>query len=132
MLGAMTKGKRMLGLVGVAAGLIAFVGWRAFAPPPPRINLDSFARIQPGMTQAEVEAILGVPPGDYAAAGSVRPTLGVNPNELPAGARREDWWAEEAAVAVWFGQDGRVVNATAASWTTDSPWLERVRRWLGL
>jgi hypothetical protein len=53
----------------LAAG--AFVLW----PRPERITRENFKRIREGMTQAEVEAILG-PPGDYCAFGQgIRPTL---------------------------------------------------------
>src|SRR5262249_1691354 len=42
-------------------GLVAL--W--VAPPRPRINRESFNRIQAGMTPTAVERIIGVPPGDY-------------------------------------------------------------------
>ncbi len=35
------------------------------APPAHRIDKAHFEMIQPGMTRAEVEAIFGVPPGEY-------------------------------------------------------------------
>jgi hypothetical protein len=35
------------------------------APPPHRIDAAHFQLIQPGMTEADVEAILGVPAGGY-------------------------------------------------------------------
>jgi hypothetical protein len=33
--------------------------------PRPRLTAENYGRIRPGMTLAEVEAILGAPPGDY-------------------------------------------------------------------
>ena len=44
-----------------------FVGipaWRHFTAPPP-LNVAGFDRIKIGMTMAEVESLLGGPPGDY-------------------------------------------------------------------
>jgi hypothetical protein len=56
----------MLVLVGVAAvvGVTAFAGWRLLSYPP-CFNRADYERIREGMTEAEVEAVLGVPPGNY-------------------------------------------------------------------
>jgi hypothetical protein len=35
------------------------------APPPPGICMESWQAIKLGMTEEEVEAIMGCPPGDY-------------------------------------------------------------------
>jgi hypothetical protein len=51
---------RWLGVLAVV-GLILYSLWPATVPFPP----DKFARLKLGMTQAEVEAVLGCPPGDY-------------------------------------------------------------------
>jgi hypothetical protein len=52
-----------------AAVLILFVVIALFfpllAPPPHRIDEEHFALIRKGMTEAEVEAIFGVPEGSY-------------------------------------------------------------------
>jgi hypothetical protein len=60
--------KRRLILAVVAlAGLIAAAGVGLVALDRRRlITMEQYDRIQPGMTLAEVEAVLGLPPGDYA------------------------------------------------------------------
>jgi outer membrane protein assembly factor BamE (lipoprotein component of BamABCDE complex) len=49
-----------LGLA-VAAGVAV---WLAI-PRRPTITAEQFAQVRKGMTQQEVEAVLGCPPGDY-------------------------------------------------------------------
>jgi hypothetical protein len=49
----------------LTAGGVVWAFRQSVAPPPHRINPDSFEQIRGGMTPAEVEAIIGVPPGDY-------------------------------------------------------------------
>ena len=100
----------MLALVVVAASglLIAVVRARP-APPGSRITLDAVSSIQAGMTYAEVESLLGCPPGDYdpthfsfIQAGVARPH-GVN----------HQWNGREVRVMVQLdgpGSDGKVVS----------------------
>src|SRR5262245_22452375 len=66
MLGAMTKRRRTLGLVAVAAvvGAAAIAVWWPI-PPPHGINRDTYAQIHERMTRAEVEALTRVPEGAY-------------------------------------------------------------------
>ncbi len=51
-------------LLAALAGLVVLAGAAAFALWPDRITPENYARIRIGISQAEVEAILG-PPGDY-------------------------------------------------------------------
>lgn len=63
----MTKRTRRLLVLSALALLVvggsAFLRLRSLSNSP--INVENFNRIQEGMTQAEVEAILGGPPGSY-------------------------------------------------------------------
>ena len=54
-------------LLVVLAGLAVVVAAGAFVlwPRPDRITRENYERIRVGMSSAEVEAILGGPPGDY-------------------------------------------------------------------
>jgi hypothetical protein len=55
-----------VGRIGVAVGLIAITLFLPLlAPMPHRIDKTHFQLIKPGMTEAEVEAIFGVPAGGY-------------------------------------------------------------------
>src|SRR5262245_6589953 len=66
------KKRRRLLVLGLLATALLVTGWMASvlrqrsAPPPHRINPESFEQIRADMTMAEVEAIVGVPPGNYA------------------------------------------------------------------
>src|SRR3712207_1928534 len=69
---------RLLGLA-LVIGLLA-CGWGAYLSRPVNahdrlITAEAFARIQPGMTLPEVQAVLGLPPADYRPPGSDAWTL---------------------------------------------------------
>src|SRR4051812_48221180 len=51
----------------VALFLLVAAAWFLRSPPPPSAKLSpsAYERIAPGMRLAEVEAILGLPPGDH-------------------------------------------------------------------
>jgi hypothetical protein len=56
--------KRRAAWAGVAVvGAVACLVAPGFLRPQPRINFDSFRQIEVGMMQAEVERVIGAPPG---------------------------------------------------------------------
>jgi hypothetical protein len=115
------------------------------------ITADNAAKIRPGMTLAEVEAILGGPARDEST-GPLAADLG---DETPADARqRRDaeevalmvfhfsawwdgtphWWQSDCVmVHVSMDRDGKVLRATRlpVRRAEERP-LDRLRRWLGL
>src|SRR5262249_52328135 len=94
----------------------------AFNQSIPRINADSFEQIREGMTQAEVEAVLGAPPGDYRKADDVtrEPTRKAWVNFHAQGMARllspdspfryESWYTTRAGILVYFRPDGTVAD----------------------
>jgi hypothetical protein len=105
----MQQSKLVGGLVIVA--LIAGAFWVSRRPPPPRVTRANFERIHPGMTQAEVEAVLG-PPGFYHnGRGRLDPAV-VKKVEAAAGSRFRLWFGEAGFVGVEFDEAGRVLNST--------------------
>jgi hypothetical protein len=86
----------------------------------PGLTEDNVRRIRPGMTLAEVEALLGGPAAD---------TFEM-PADYPAYRWQREWRAEGAAVDVQFTGDGRV-TAAAGRGRPRSGILARVRSWLG-
>ena len=52
-------------LVALAVGVVVAAAAVVLWPRPDRITQENCDRIEKGMSQAEVEAILGGPPGDY-------------------------------------------------------------------
>ncbi|AWM40322.1 hypothetical protein GobsT_12080 [Gemmata obscuriglobus] len=96
-------------VVGLAAVLISF---RAPAPAAPRV--EQMERVVPGLTEAEVVALLGAPPGDYCSDPGRftvdHRSLPQVPIDLERGPHRTVFWrSDEARLEVRFGADGRVV-----------------------
>jgi hypothetical protein len=113
----------------LAIGLVALVGFGAFVvwPREERVTFENYKRIQLGMSQADVEAILG-PPGDHATAPVISDTsvwemplydpisqswlsrLDCGQREpLPwRDSKKENWNSDALYVGVIFDYSGRV------------------------
>jgi hypothetical protein len=146
MLGVMRK--RMLGLVLLAAftALMTFVGWRTFASPGCRINQDNFDQIREGMSQADVEAILGVPPGYHGTRRAVvSPRRELHPAIFTQGGitvtldagevTTKGWVGDDGAILLTFDAAGRVIHKSIPEVDYPDPdppgLIERLRSWLG-
>jgi hypothetical protein len=107
-----------------AAGLLSVLlaplaAWFLF-----RAHIDpaTCARVKPGMTRAEVEALLGGPPGNYAtkdipAAGAM----------WPAPPEYQIWNGDRGSLEVYFDQGGRNGRVVRANFSTsqqlrNGPW----------
>ncbi len=124
----------LVALGGILAGLGGWALTRCSRAP---FTEDIAGHIHPGMTEAEVVAILGCPPGNYSGgraccvANSVRP-FWINPQGgtswLGDGVEK-GWIGGEGAIGVEFGRDGKV----ACCWYEDvfvagpPPFLEQLR-----
>jgi hypothetical protein len=123
---------------GVAA-LLVLLGalvWVAVAPPLPcPVTEGAYDRIEEGMSRAQVEGLLGGPPGDY------RTKPGLVPLAIPGLADRgvpEVWWGDQGFVVVLFGGTDRVreksfhrLSATEAGPIETLRW-RLARRWHAL
>jgi hypothetical protein len=90
----------------VAVGL--FVGgWLML--PKPRINEESFGRIKIGMTQAQVEEIIGAPPGDYGVSKCELDVWHSDSMRLPAWTCKQ-WLGQHDAITVWLDAEGKVAD----------------------
>src|SRR5262249_59202506 len=101
------------------------------AQPAHRINRAAYELLREGMTQAEVEAIFGVPPGDYASV-----DLFVAPADrylFPREFRAQEWLSDEGCVGIAFRPDGTVAvkHFARVSVATQHPKLNRILRRLG-
>src|SRR5262245_57147713 len=97
-------------------GLTVLVVLTAILTPPTvairrgqRINRENFERIEEGMTQGEVEAILGQPPGDYTVFKQVfvEKEADVTPEvEIREGVfvrpRRRHWVSDKGLISITF------------------------------
>src|SRR5262249_19271418 len=125
--------RRLLAALVVSAGVVrvlAFAG--LLLVPRPGVDRDHFERIQEGMTQAEVEAILGAERrgrlGEF-----IGPVEFVLPKADTQHYRCEDWWSDSGCVVeVYFDTYGAVVDKQLTEYTGSSSFLRRVRRALGL
>jgi hypothetical protein len=96
----------------VLAGAAVLVAAAAFTlrPRPHRITRENYDRVQLGMSQSEVEAILG-PPGDYRN-GEVSNTehwVGRNVKSVPGRLEGPDvWQCDEAELIVYRDPSGGV------------------------
>jgi hypothetical protein len=116
--------KRRLVWAAVAVCLALVVGWATW-PVPQRdpVNRANIKRIRAGMTRAEVEAVLGVPPGDYT-------TIFDLPRSCISGRRLDGWWISNSGeLFVDFSPDGLVEKTDFRPFGRSL--LDRFRAWLG-
>jgi hypothetical protein len=124
--------------LGVAAAAIAvgIVGLVLLLPPRgERSTWDAYEAIRDGMTETEVEALLGGPEGDR----SIYRTsfcIAMTADEREAFHSKlviKEWINDDALILVGFDQEGRVAQKFATANRGGPPsWLDRVRDWLGL
>ena len=91
-------------------------------PPRQGITRELTDRIQVGMTAAEVEAVMGMPPGFYRddmarnapARQKHKGIVRADNDKIITASEVMFWYVEEAAVSVYLDDDGRVVWYDAA------------------
>src|SRR5262245_8333120 len=93
--------KLVLGLL-TAVAVISYAAWSHFYALPRGINRDGFGRIELGMTQAEVEAILGARSAETAGNNPFAPC------EPPAGYVEAKGHAPDCRCECWFSAWGSV------------------------
>jgi hypothetical protein len=108
-------------LVVLAFGILLTL-WFATRPAH-RINEHNIQQLKQGMTRAEVEAIFGVPPGDY----STRPVEIRFDLDPPC----ETWPSNNARVQIHFDDNGRY-DGQAAYMVFQEDWWTKLRRWVQL
>jgi hypothetical protein len=124
------RGRILALLIAASAvvGIAVYFGWLPLAGSTHHINPYTATKLRLGMTQSKVEALFGVPPGDYSseprsdqvqARGDGQPEL-----------RREDWASDEGGAVVYFRPDGKVADFTL--WIAPGGKMtgrERIRKW---
>jgi hypothetical protein len=124
----------------VVAVLIVVTGpWFLDLSQPHRINRDGFERIIKGMTQQEVEKVLGKPPGDYTDRRTVQWAAKDRYWRLHSWTSvPPPWW--RVWMVEWISDDGKIEvgldeeDRVVVKWfysvddCPERPWTERVRR----
>jgi hypothetical protein len=131
----MTRRKRLYLVLGTLI-LVSVVVYGALwlTRPKYRINEESVRAIRVGMTEEEVVAIIGVPPGSYASDGVLPNNASpLDGDEPTPGSQYKTWFSERMGILVRFGASGRVEGRWSIS--VFSVWeetlFERIRRRLG-
>jgi hypothetical protein len=131
---AMTKRKWFVVTVGLLLVVVASVGtltaikmWRA--DPIDSCVLDG---VQPGMTDQEVERLIGLPPGDYGG-GRWAGKMGTlrDWEEPQVHAYSKSWAGETAVIQVNFDATGHVHHSVIFQMAPET-FIARMRRRLGL
>lgn len=139
----------VLGIVGLLA-----TGYAAlWLTRPVRITWKSCHSIRRGMTKDEILRIVGLPPGDYRSRPQVQGTwhtydgpidfnsqlfsnhgpgfIPEDPGYVPAYVRR--WIDDDGELQLFFdNDDGPLTASMYWSHGPEGPFLDRLRRWLGL
>jgi hypothetical protein len=104
----MTRRHRILVIAAAVAGLTFALPYAVWHPR--RLNHDGFAAIQNGMTQQEVEQLLGGPPGvyypTYPGAGAGMTDEGYDVPDAVEGL----WYDDKQRFEIWFDDQEKVVG----------------------
>jgi len=108
----MSRRRILIGLglfmVTVAAALTVFVLTR----PRPVIDEATKNRIQRGMTEAEVDAIIGAPEGIYTPGNFITGQKAFDVLiTMPGTAKRKKWVGEQGLILVFFDNQGKTIAA---------------------
>jgi hypothetical protein len=99
-------GKQMIsGAILVVAAAVAL---SAFSNRP-RFHRENLGHIKVGMTEAEVETLLGVPPGDYGSGKGSRFTT-LEGVLVPNSVRQATWSDDHVCFEIHFDADDRVCH----------------------
>jgi hypothetical protein len=124
--------RRLLLCVGVVACLgLAVGGFVWLTLPPPGVTRENYERIREGMSQADVEAVLGVPPGAYGRGGIAEIASSNSILVFDPSWRTECWAGDTISIQVSFDTDGRVAwKSYSVILREQETFWERLRRLL--
>jgi hypothetical protein len=121
-----TRKKRVM-LIATIAGVVAAMSAVLFMPRGDRINSHYCRKIKSGMTLAEVEEVLGCPPGDYRAEPRKPDTW------TPPVAPGALWRGERLTIYVVLDGQNRVKGfSTFHPLPLRSSWYRALQEWIAL
>ena len=98
---------RIAGALALAG--IALLVFRLVTRPERRqLNVNGFPQVRIGMTQAEVEKLLGGPPGNYGRYARGTGFMTMEGIVVPSGLTEKNWCDDGHRFEIWFDQEGRV------------------------
>jgi hypothetical protein len=121
--GMTKRWKVILGLTGACVLLAGLIPLYQATRPGLVFPKEQLDQLRSGMTPAEAEEVLGVPPGVYTSR-----ELGYH-LELPAPGEMR--WQTDTGVLCLTFHDGRVFQQIFCTPRRDT-WFDRLRRWLGV
>jgi hypothetical protein len=111
-------------------GLLGFFGLVWLTAPAHRINHESFENLRRGMTESEVEGILGVPAGDYEPPDFKRRIYPSSDLFIPVVLCEEKQWKGGGYVInIWFDDSQKLYHCRINGQAPDT-FLDKVRRFL--
>lgn len=129
--------KRLLLILGcLVAVLLAGYLTLWLTAPRHHITEENVAAIKEGMTEGEVEAILGVKAGDYSSkqTGGQFEDIGTTGPDIVKSRGGKYWVGEETGVWVRFDEAGQVADIWPGFFipSGNESLLAKLRRWLGI
>jgi len=95
----------MLGITALALlGIAGFFSWKRFKERGKDITWENYERIHDGMTRSQVEAIFGVPAGDY----RTRDPEPITFQTAGVEGTLRAWLGDEGYALIWFDESDEV------------------------
>jgi hypothetical protein len=108
----------LTGLAGVLSLLVS-------SRDKPGVTLANFEKLKAGMTRAEVEELLGGPPGEYGDP-RWRTASEIDPSDESPDVWSRDGWV----IVIYFGDDGRLRSKQIHNAMEGEPWFQELFAWL--
>jgi hypothetical protein len=112
------------------AGTVLLFAWIVSRDAGRRLNRAGLSQLRLGMTQAQVESLLGGPPGNYGR--YARGMMTLEGYSAPPGAVERIWCDDSNRLEIYFDAEGRVVGHHRRARYSQSPpegvyaWLQQV------
>jgi hypothetical protein len=125
------KNRRLFAATFVMALIVCAIGTSLIRGPKGGITRANYDKIRLGMTQDDVEALLGCPPGDYT---DGRPVMGIDSyggSVLMREGVMKEWWDELGIIQVGFDNGGCVLWTRFVEVSTGpQTFIDRVKAWV--
>jgi len=128
------QGRRVVWIVRLLAlaGTVLLLAWIVSRDAGRRLNREGFSQLRLGMTQAEVESLLGGPPGNYGRYDDRFAEMTMEGYERPPGSVERVWCDDAHRFEIYFDQEDQVVGLHRRARYQQMSQLDRLRSWLGL